>query len=75
MSTTANAGAAFSTCSNPSATDSAVVTSKPRVSIARARRTPNDLSSSTMSKDRSAGMFTGVDVSLMTRDIPHSAER
>src|ERR1051326_5137013 len=38
MSTTAKAGGAASTCSRPSATVSAGVTEKPRVSIARARR-------------------------------------
>src|SRR5271168_4728339 len=55
MSTTAKAGGAFSTCSRPSATDSAVVTRKPRPSIARARRCKNDLSSSTISSVRSPG--------------------
>src|SRR5947208_16050900 len=55
MSTTAKAGAAFSTCKSPSLTDSAVVTIKPRPSMARARRWRNDLSSSTISSERSLG--------------------
>src|ERR1043166_2435478 len=55
MSTTAKAGGAASTCNRPSATVSAVVTEKPRVSIARARRWRKDLSSSTINKVRSAG--------------------
>src|SRR6516225_11446286 len=51
----AKAGAAFSTCSSPSPTDSAVVTVKPRPSMARARHCRNDLSSSTIRSDRSVG--------------------
>src|ERR1700733_472821 len=60
MSTTAKAGGAFSTCNRPSATDSAVVTAKPRPSMARARRCRNDLSSSTISSERSPEGGTGV---------------
>src|ERR1700722_15767783 len=60
MSTTAKAGAAFSTCRSPSATDSAVATTKPRPSIARARRCKNDLSSSTIRSERSLGIEAGV---------------
>src|SRR5215208_2486443 len=55
MSTTAKAGEAVSSCISPSATDSAVVTVKPRLSIARASRCRNDLSSSTISSVRSLG--------------------
>src|SRR5262249_17079062 len=55
ISTTAKAGAAFSTCKRPSLTDSAVVTLNPRPSMARARRCRNDLSSSTIRSERSFG--------------------
>src|SRR5712675_158839 len=53
MSTTAKAGDIFSTWVRPSATVSAVVTVNPRPSMARARRWRNDLSSSTISRERS----------------------
>src|SRR5262249_44204673 len=56
MSTTANAGAAFSTWRRPSLTDSAVVTVNPRPSMARASRCRNDLSSSTIRSERSLGI-------------------
>src|SRR5262245_37963290 len=56
MSTTANAGAAFSTWRRPSLTDSAVVTVNPRPSMARARRCRNDLSSSTIRSELSLGI-------------------
>src|SRR5215469_380221 len=56
MSTTANTGAAFSIWRRPSLTDSAVVTVKPRPSMARARRCRNDLSSSTIRSERSPGI-------------------
>src|SRR6516162_2383792 len=56
MSTTAKTGAAFSTWRRPSPTDSAVVTVKPRPSMARARRCRNDLSSSTIRSERSLGI-------------------
>src|SRR5262245_54313295 len=53
MSTTANAGEEVSRWIRPSATDSAVVTVKPRPSMARASRCRNDLSSSTIRRVRS----------------------
>src|ERR1700693_2420911 len=53
-STTAKAGAARPICARPSVTLSQEVTVKPRVSIARARRSRNGLSSSTISSERSA---------------------
>src|ERR1051326_1527819 len=53
MSTTAKAGDILSTWTRPSATVSAVVTAKPRPSMARASRCRNDLSSSTISSERS----------------------
>src|SRR5215469_6228181 len=69
ISTTANAGAAFSTCRRPSPTDSAVVTVKPRSSMARARRCRNDLSSSTIRSERSVGSEL-IAASLMIFPIP-----
>src|SRR6516165_3005218 len=71
MSTTANAGAAFSTCRRPSLTDSAVVTAKPRPSIARARRCRNDLSSSTIRSERSVGSEL-IAASVMEMSYPHN---
>src|SRR5665213_1879320 len=53
-STTAKAGAALPICARPSETLSQEVTVKPRVSIARDRRSRNGLSSSTISSERSA---------------------
>src|SRR5882724_6635798 len=53
MSTTAKAGDIVSSWVSPSATDSAVVTVKPRLSMARASRCRNDLSSSTIRSVRS----------------------
>src|SRR5215510_6921735 len=53
MSTTAKAGGLCSTWRRPSATLSAVVTLKPRVSIARANLARNSLSSSTINSERS----------------------
>ena len=47
-----------STCRKPSATDSAVVTAKPRCSSALASRCRNDRSSSTISNDRSPGIVS-----------------
>src|SRR5215471_586080 len=56
MSTTAKAGDVVSSWLRPSATDSAVVTVKPRPSMARASRCRNDLSSSTIRSERSLGI-------------------
>src|ERR1700733_7955238 len=53
-STTAKAGAARPICARPSVTLSQEVTEKPRVSMARERRSRNGLSSSTISRERSA---------------------
>src|SRR5438477_5929604 len=57
-STTAKAGAALLICASPSDTVSQDVTAKPRVSIARDRRSRNGLSSSTISSERSARSFS-----------------
>src|SRR5438105_5686714 len=53
-STTANAGAALPICARPSDTVSQAVTVKPRASMARASRSRNGLSSSTIRSERSA---------------------
>src|SRR5882757_3498881 len=53
-STTAKAGAAFPICARPSETLSHEVTLNPRISIARASRSRNGLSSSTINSERSA---------------------
>src|SRR5947207_345191 len=73
ISTTAKAGAAFSTWRRPSLIDSAVVTVKPRPSMARARRCRNDLSSSTISSDRSFGSPL-VPASFITVSNPSTRE-
>src|ERR1700721_3782328 len=52
-STTAKGGAARPICARPSVTLSQEVTEKPRVSMARERRSRNGLSSSTISRERS----------------------
>src|SRR5580704_10878165 len=76
-STTAKAGAALPICARPSETLSQDVTEKPRVSMARERRSRNGLSSSTISRERSAWSVSStlavtVHVSLRwdTRHIP-----
>src|SRR6195256_993642 len=75
MSTTAKAGDTFSTWVRPSATVSAVVTVNPRPSMARARRWRNDLSSSTISKERSpwglAGSVMGLPLSACAMHGPY----
>src|SRR5712692_11090402 len=68
MSTTAKAGGDSCTAAMPAATESAVLTSKPRPSIARARRSRNALSSSTIRRLASTSRPT-----TPTSDMRHPA--
>src|SRR6267154_4777026 len=67
-STTANAGAARPICASPSDTVSQEVTVKPRVSMARDRRSRNGLSSSTIRSERSACSVNSADVAVKGAD-------
>src|SRR6185436_14831800 len=60
ISTTAKAGAFWRMRSSPSATEWALRTSKPRNCMARSRRWRNARSSSTSTRDRSAGSSSGL---------------
>ncbi|VTZ27536.1 hypothetical protein MPC1_5840002 [Methylocella tundrae] len=56
MSITAKAGGLWAIASRPSATDPAVLTTKPRLSMLRVRRARKGLSSSTIRRERSCPM-------------------
>src|SRR5215470_3423878 len=66
MSTTAKAGGFWRISSRPSATECAVRTSKPRVSMARARRNTKERSSSTRTNERSSGSSSGLNARSST---------
>src|SRR5579863_2841814 len=79
-STTAKAGAALAIWLRPSATLSQDVTAKPLVSMARARRSRNGLSSSTIRSERSvcpasSGIAFKIKVSLSNKSPTYGGDR
>src|SRR5579871_1160054 len=79
-STTAKAGAALAICVRPSATLSQDVTAKPLVSMARAKRSRNGLSSSTIRSERSvwpasSGMALKIRMSFPSRPSTYGVDR